>query len=183
MRHTGVVGFIRGAVVRRLGAIAIVAAACVTGCGAKDLVSVNQPMPSETLFTFLLRDISDLDYEVPEGGVSNGGMQFMVSNSMFGSLLLWTRCGTANAMRLELTGDRFVVNGFDTRFESGKCTPEQFAAAERVGAVIASGPRYRFNGERLQLINGITTVTFALLKTQPLVNGSTGWPSAVVSSR
>ena len=65
------------------------------------------------------------------------------------------------------------MNSFDTRFESGMCTPEQFAAAERVGAVIASGPRYRFDGERLQLIDGKTTVTFALVKTQPLVNGST----------
>jgi hypothetical protein len=84
-----------------------------------------------------------MDYEIPpEGGIDKGAMQFMVNNSMFSNLFLWTRCGTAIAPRFELTADRFVSTDFVTRFDTGKCTPEQFVAAERVGAVIASNPRY-----------------------------------------
>jgi hypothetical protein len=36
---------------------------------------------------------------------------------------------------------------FETHFDAANCTPEQFVAAEHVGTVIGSSPRYRFDGE------------------------------------
>ena len=176
MRHTGAVGITRRAVTRGLGAIALLGAfACITGCGAKDIVSVNKAMPSETLFTFVLRDISDLDYKVPpEGGIDKGSMQLTVDNSVIASVLIWTRCGSGLAKRLEITADRFVVKEIEDNFDAAKCSPEQLVAAKHVVDVIGSSPRYRYNGERLQLIGEKATVTFALLTTQPLINGNTG---------
>jgi hypothetical protein len=54
------------------------------------------------------------------------------------------------------------------------CTPQQFAVAWRVGAVIASSPRYRFDGARLQLISEKTTITLALVSKAEMVNGGFG---------
>jgi hypothetical protein len=105
-------------------------------------------------------------------------MQFHLTNLMFMDLLLRTRCGVFHSSHLELTSDRIVVKGTDNLLKAAACTAEQFAAAERVREVIASSPRYRFDGERLQLISDKTTVTFVLISTSEMVaDGEGGYVS------
>ena len=106
--------------------------------------------------------------------MSGGGIQLNVLNSVVKSVLLLTGCGAGSGQHREITADRVVMRDFVTRFDACKCTAEQLAAAERVGAVIATSPRYRFNGERLQLISDKATITLTLVSKAEMINGSTG---------
>jgi hypothetical protein len=164
----------RRAVARPLSALAVILAALASACGAADLVSVNEPLPNHAAMTFTVSKISGTDFEAPEGGTQEGGMQFNLANdTVLKDLFLWTRCGVLHSSHVEITGDHVVATQFDDRLEPAKCTPEQLAAVKRVGEVLASSPRYRFDGERLQLVADKTTVTFVLRNTTPLVNGNT----------
>ena len=165
----------RGTVARRLGAIGIVTAACVAGCGAKDLVSVNQPIPADMRTTFRVQKISGMDFVgADESSGSGGGIQLNVLNSVVKDFLIVTRCGTAHGSHFDITAERVAIDDFVTRFDAEKCTAEQLAAAERVSAVIATSPRYRFDGERLQLISDKATITLRLVSKAEMVNGGFG---------
>ena len=175
VRHTVAVGFMRWAVARCFGTMAIIAAACVAGCGAKDLVSVNQPIPADMVTTFKVEKISGMNYTgADESFMGGGGIQLNILNGMVKTFFVVTGCGPATGQHREITADRVVMRDFETHFNAGKCTAEQLAAAERVGAVIAASPRYRFNGERLQLISDNATITLTLVDKQEMVNGGFG---------
>ena len=166
----------RRAVTRGLGAIVLLgAAACITGCGAKELVSVNKPIPANARTSFAVQAISGMNFTgANESFVSGGGIRLSVSSSVVNFVSILTHCGPGSASFVELTPERLVVKNFATHFDNRRCTPEQLAAADRVGAVISSSPRYRFDGERLQLISEETTVTLAYVETQDLVVDSNG---------
>jgi hypothetical protein len=164
----------RGALCRGLGALAIAftAVVCAAGCGAKDLVSVNQPIPADMRTTFKVQKISGMNYtSADEDFLSGGGIQLNVLNSIVKEFSIHTGCGSAIGKHREITADRVVMRDYVTHFDASKCTPEQLAAAERVGAVIASSPRYRFDGERLQLISDKATITLTLVSKAEMPNG------------
>jgi hypothetical protein len=72
--------------------------------------------------------ISGTDFEAPEGGTQEGGMQFNLANdTMFKDFSLWTRGGVLHSSHVEISGDHVVATQFDDRLEPAKCTPEQFA--------------------------------------------------------
>jgi hypothetical protein len=179
------VGFIRTGVARRLGAIAVfVAAAGVTGCGAKDVVTVNEPLPANTVVSFDVQKISGMNYTgAGESFLSAGGIRINIMNSVLTSVTMFTHCGGGGTSGFELIADRFVVRDFVNSIDPAKCTPEQFAAVERVRVLMSSSPRYRFDGDQLQLISDKTTVTLTLVETQNVVIDSEGGISSGTRSR
>ena len=70
----------RRAVTRGLAAIALLgAAACIAGCGAKELVSVNKPIPANARTSFAVQAISGMNFTgADESFVSGGGIRLSV---------------------------------------------------------------------------------------------------------
>ena len=178
--------FIRRTVARRLGAIAVVVAVvCAAGCGAKDLVSVNEPLPANTIASFDVQKISGMNYTgAGESFLSAGGIRININNSVLANVTMFTHCGGGGTSGFELTAERFVVRDFVNGIDAAKCTPEQFAAVDRIRVLLLSSPRYRFDGGHLQLISDKTTVTLALVETHDVViNSEGGISSGTRSSR
>jgi hypothetical protein len=107
------VGFTRETVARRLAASLLLgAAACAAGCGAKNLVSVNKPLPANTLTSFDVQKISGLNYTgAGESAMSGGGIRFNITNSaLMSNVLVLTHCGGGGTSEFQLTADPFVVH-------------------------------------------------------------------------
>ena len=160
----------RRAVVRRLGAVVIVAAACAAGCGA-----VTKPLPANTLTVFDVQKISGVNYTgAGESAMSGGGIRFHINSSVVSGVLVETGCGGGGTSGFQLTADHLVVGEFVNGIDPAKCTPEQFAAVDRVRELMSSSPRYRFDGKELQLIGEKTTVTLTLVESRSVEIDSEG---------
>ena len=154
----------RRAATRRLGSIAVVVVG-IMGYAAGVPASPHRPLPTNTVTTYWLLELSDASYAIPRDrtpeSIGDGSMKLDVSNNASRDMLLWTACGSGHATRFEFTADRLVTDDFIMNTHPA-CAIEYFTAAERVGQVIWSNPSYRFDGRRLQLIGDVATVTFVI---------------------
>ena len=154
----------------------VVSIVVASGCG---LVgdSAGKPIPANSRSSFRVQSISGMNFTggADENFIFGKGVRLSFQIHDISLVSMLSACGPGDAV-VRLTSGRLMVNEFNTHFnaDNGRCDPERLDATERVSAVISSSPRYRFDGQRLELSSEQTTVTLELIETEDLVVTDTG---------